>query len=456
MENSELKKQTMPEFNQNEKAKTFNSKLTIKIVLIGVIILLLLIPKTMISFMIDEREETANSAIQKVCEEWSKSQLIIGPTLKYGVVENRIINEDKEGKQIYKNIIVDYELLPENLEIEGDINCENLKRGIYDIITYNSKLDINGYFIFPQEEYVKLKNANQNKIKIDFAISDLKGISEEIEIEIANKKIKLIPSGKGISLYTNELSGEINSDIITPNQKIPFKLMVKIKGSQSINFAPIGKTTKVKINSKYQTPSFFGNILPTKRTVNKNGFSCEWNALYINRDYPQIMEKNYSFTEEINESIFGVELIMPVQHYQKTTRCVKYAMLFLILTFATFFFIEIIQKKNVHPIQYLLVGLALILFYSLLLSFSEHLGFGLAYLISSAMTIIMLTLYTIGILKIKKTAYYVGGILALLYGYIYILIQMETYALLAGSVGLFVILGIIMYFSQKINWRKGE
>ena len=158
----------------------------------------------------------------------------------------------------------------------------------------------------------------------------------------------------------------------------------------------------------------------------------------------------------VSSPAFGVDVLTPVQHYQKSMRSAKYAMLIILLTFVISFFVEIIQKKNIHPFQYLLVGLALCLFYSLLISLSEHIGFFPAYLIASIMTVSMLTCYLGGVLKVWKTARLIGGLLLVLYAYVFVLIQMETYALLAGSLGLFIILSIIMYVSQRINWSSPE
>jgi inner membrane protein len=174
--------------------------------------------------------------------------------------------------------------------------------------------------------------------------------------------------------------------------------------------------------------------------------------MHLNRNYPQVMV-NSRWVTDMDDSEFGVDMLFPVQHYQKSIRTVKYAILIIILTFVVSFFVEIFQKKYIHPFQYVLIGAALCLFYSLLISISEHTGFTVAYCIASLMTVTLITCYMIGVLKIKKTALTIGSLLALLYLYIFLLIQMETYALLAGSIGLFVILALIMYFSQRIQWN---
>ena len=177
--------------------------------------------------------------------------------------------------------------------------------------------------------------------------------------------------------------------------------------------------------------------------------------MHLNRNYPQVLTED-NWNDEVDQSVFGVDMLMPVQHYQKSMRSVKYAMLIILLTFVVSFFVEVLQKKQVHPFQYLLIGLALCLFYSLLISISEHTGFTTAYTVASAMTVSLITCYMAGILKIKRTALTVGALLTCLYVYVFVLIQMETYALLAGSIGLFVILAVVMYVSQRIDWSGRE
>ena len=292
----------------------------------------------------------------------------------------------------------------------------------------------------------------------------------------ADVKLNFTPGVDPHSLVVSGISSKITPQQLFANDSIVhFTIKLKLKGSESIQFTPLGRTTKVAIRSNCQTPSFNGAFLPTEREVSPEGFTSKWEVLEFNRNYSQILKESpyrattnayrditddnlgFQYTNyAITESTFGVNLLFPVDQYQKSTRSAKYAFLIIILTFVVSFFVEIFQKKNIHPVQYLLVGLALCLFYTLLVSTSEHIGFTPAYIISALMTTLLITFYMIGILKIKKTAFTIGGLLACLYAYIFFLIQLETYALLVGSIGLFVILAIIMYFSQKINWYNNQ
>lgn len=448
MENQNLK---LNEERNTKFVSSFNKKLGLKSLLIGVFILLLLIPIKMIESQIENRENTARYAMDEVFNQWSNKQLIMAPNISYNVTS---YYKDKDDKKTYSTTVTK-RVLPNSLRINGEITSQKLKRGIYEIVTYNAPLEITGDFLFTKEELQQLHEATSN-MKINISLSDLKGVSEEIVLILDSQKCTLIPNGEGIIERSKEFSSSINVEEWKAGVSIPFKMVLNLKGSQSLKFVPIGKVTSVNITSNCQTPSFTGEFLPINREVKEDGFSSEWKVSYVNRSYPQMFSVSKEYKSSLEDSSFGVNLLLPVQHYQKSLRCVKYAELFVVLTFVIFFFIEIIQKKKVHPIQYILVGLALTLFYSLLLSISEHLGFTPAYMISSVMTILMLTVYSAAILKIRKTAFFIGGALSVLYMYIFILIGMETYALLAGSLGLFVILALLMYISQRVDWTQAE
>ena len=290
---------------------------------------------------------------------------------------------------------------------------------------------------------------------LNLGIADLRGISEQITVDWGKETLQFNPGLPSDFILSSGVSSVLpQHQKLQAGDSIEFSIQLQLKGSESIQFSPFGKTTQIHLTSNCTTPSFTGAFLPENREITNSGFTADWKVLNLNRNYPQVFTSNQYHNEE-ELSSFGVNLLLPVQQYQQSMRSVKYASLIIILTFVISFFVEVMQKKNIHPFQYLLIGLGLCLFYTLLIAISEHLGFNLAYLISAIMTIILLTLYMRGILKIRKTAFTIGGLLALLYLYIFVLIQMETYALLAGSLGLFIILAVIMYYSQKINWNGG-
>ena len=228
-----------------------------------------------------------------------------------------------------------------------------------------------------------------------------------------------------------------------------FKLSLNLKGSQLLYFTPVGKVTDINLSSDWPNPSFNGAFLPDKREISEKGFKANWNILHLNRNFPQIWTGSQ---HTISKSSFGIDLILPVDNYQKSYRSIRYAILFIGFTFLVFFFIEVLNKVFIHPVQYILVGVALIVFYTLLLSFSEHMKYNLAFIISALSTLLLIAGYVKAILKSSQLSLLISGILTVLYTFIFVIIQLQDYALLIGSIGIFIILGLVMYFSRKIDW----
>lgn len=442
--------------------------LSVKIVLIGLLILILLIPIAMVRGVISERSRNAQDAIREVQDKWSNAQTITGPYLEIPFEEEvtSVSYENNQEKTQIRKIRKSLYVLPENLDISGTLETEILRRGPYEIVVYKTPLELTGTFALPQDKKSRDRKYLLSQASLSIGLSDLRGISEQITVDWDGEPL---PCHSGLPANSIAATG-VTTDLpdLQAGDTVRFSVRLHLKGSQSMQFAPLGRTTRVRLASDCPTPSFNGSFLPEQRDVTDSGFTAAWKVLNLNRNYPQNFTSDWKdqnlntrstrhFGESYNDNplaLFGVDLLLPVEQYQQAIRSVKYASLFIILTFVICFFVEITRKKNIHPFQYLLVGLALCLFYTLLISISEYLGFGWAYLIAAVMTIALLVCYLAGLLKIKRTACLIGGLLALLYAYIYILLQMETYALLTGSIGLFIILAIIMRFSLKINWNN--
>jgi len=246
--------------------------------------------------------------------------------------------------------------------------------------------------------------------------------------------------------------------------RLTFAYGLNLNGSTDLHFTPFGKTTTVQLASNWTAPSFEGAFLPDERVVSDSGFTAEWQVLQLNRNYPQQgvgrfvqssgQDNTYFGTDPVRRmaSTFGLKLLLPIDEYQKTMRSAKYAIYFILLTFLTFFFIEILNRKRLHPIQYLLVGAGVVLFYILLLSFSEHLSFNTAYWIACAAILLLITVYSFFMLRNRKLTVMVFGILIILYGFFYSILQLQDYALLMGSLGLLLILAAIMYLTRNVDW----
>ena len=420
---------------------------SIKVVVIAFLILLLLIPMFMIEDMISERGRTQTDAIAEVGQKWSLAQTITGPyiNLKYPITQ-----EDNGTKKVTMGNVT---LLPDELSIDGQLSTEILQRGIYKVNVYQSELVIKGFF---SSEELRKSNVDMDALQYQRAaiclnLTDMRGLSEQVSITLNDSVYMFEPGMDGRGIESMGVHAIVDLSALKDDRKLPYEM--KLKGSQSIYFTPLGKTTKVALKANWNTPSFDGNYLPEKREITEKDFSAQWQVLNLNRNYPQVFI-NYqnASIKDIQNSNFGVNLKMPVEQYQQSMRSTKYAILIILLTFTVIFFTEIMEKTRIHALQYLLVGLALCLFYSLLLSMSEHIGFSMAYLVASVLTIVLVGGYMLGIIKRKKPAFIMAGLLSVLYIYVFILIQLETFALLAGSLGLFVILAMVMYFSKKIDW----
>lgn len=410
-------------------------KLGIKLLLILIISILLLIPQAIIMDMVNERSSTEGLANLEVNEKWGNGQTLTGPVL--------FIPGDSAANNLY--------ILPETLDIDGKINSRTLKRGIYDFTVYETALTLAGRFSLPKElKAEQLKYLRTDRAKLLFAISDFKGFSDNPALVLNGQPAEL--SSEALHLGSHDaLSCCVDLQSLLDSSNLDYRITVPLKGSDYLYFLPVGRTTSVHLASDCLTPSFTGRYLPAQREVTDQGFTADWKVLALNRDFAQVLN---SHAELKKAQPFGVDLKVPVEQYQQTTRSIKYAYLIILLTFAVVFFVEIRRQTPIHPVQYALVGIALMLFYTLLLAFSEHLTFLLSYLIASVMTIGLITLFMRPLLRNTRAALFIGLLLTVLYTFIYVIMQLESYALLVGSLGIFVILAVAMYASQKINWYQ--
>jgi inner membrane protein len=433
---------------ENEKISFWTrNRLIFKAIIIGILTLLLLIPTVMIRQIIREREDRQEEAGNEISSKWSGKQTLTGPVLSIPYTENY---KDEAGN--VKSVVKYLHILPEKLVVTGELFPEKRYRSIFEIVVYNSKLKYSGYFPQINSEIINVSKTNllPEKAFISFGISDLRGIEDQINFKWNNNSLSFNPGVETNDVIQSGINTRLPvnlSDSFTKQYNFSFDL--NLKGSQRLYFVPVGKITEVNISSKWNSPGFDGAFLPDNRNIDDKGFTASWKVLNMNRNYPQYwLESSY----KIEDSAFGINLLMPMDNYQKSTRSVKYAILLISLTFMIFFFIEIKNTKLLHPFHYILVGLALCIFYTLLVSFSEHINFNLAYIIAALLTIGMIYLYSSSILKDRKLSFLIVSVLFILYGFIFTIIQLEDYALLMGSIGLFTALALIMFYSRKIDW----
>lgn len=412
-----------------------NGRIAVKLLIIFIISLVMLIPQALIMNMIDERDNTESQAAAEIADLWGSSCCLKGPVL--------FVPGDSSAHNLY--------LLPETYDVQGHIATRTLSRGIFDFSVYEAPLQLSGTFVLPKELTAEqLGHLRVDRARILFSIDDFRAYTDNPSLTFASAPVQLSAEGYKLS-SASALSSRVNIQPLLQGGSIPFTLTVPLKGSNSLSIVPVGRTTTVALTSDCPTPSFGGDYLPANRNVTPQGFTADWKVLGLNRDFPQILSSSAALG---NSAGIEVSLRVPVEQYQQTTRSIKYAYLVILLTFAIVFLVENRRQTPIHPVQYALVGLALVLFYTLLLSFSEHIAFGLSYLIASLMTISLITLFMRALLRQWGGALAVGGLLVLLYLFIYVLLQLESYALLVGSLGIFAILAAAMYASRKINWYQ--
>lgn len=413
--------------------ETRRERTGIKLCIISLLCILLLIPWFFIKNTISERGNTESEAEQEVCEKWGTSQLLQGPAIK--------VYTGKDSTS--------YSLLPETLDISGDVQTRTLSRGIYDFTVYDADLVLSGIFVLPSALTAAQRILlERNGWQMTLDLSSLKGLTDNPVVTVGGRTL----TPQEISNEGSRLMWRVDLTPLLQGGSLGYEVRLPLRGSRSLDFVPMGNTTTVRLHSDCSTPSFGGDFLPTERTVTSDGFDAEWRVLALNRSFSQVVTK--ADWRYLDDTAFGVELRRPVEQYQQNERAVKYAFLVVLLTFAVVFFVEVRRERPIHPVQYLLIGIAIMLFYTLLLSFSEHLSFLVAYLIASLMTVAMLTLYLGSIMHDCKVGLVIGGLLAVLYAFIYILLQIESYALLVGSVGLFAVLAVAMSASRKIEWYR--
>ena len=427
-----------------ETAKRIGNTVTFKLITICALILVLLVPTSMVTSLIHERKGRKQGVIDEINYKWGKAQKITGPVIS---VPYRHHIESKDGK--VKTVTKYLHILPDTVDIKSQINPEVRYRGIYEAILYNTTLSIDGLFPRAPLEDLRIpaENIEWSGAFISLGITDMRGIKDRIDATFDGTRLSMEPGVETPDVIKSGVSADIRLD--DTRKAYPFHIAVNLNGSRQIHFAPVGKVTTVTARSEWKDPSFGGAFLPVERKVDEQGFSAKWKVLHLNRNYPQHWKGG---GHDLSQSTFGVKLFSPVDIYQKSMRTAKYALLFIVFTFLAFLISEVMNRLRVHPVQYLLIGLAIIIFYTLLLSISEQINFGVAYLISAGAVISLITGYAKAILKNRMVTLMVGGILVILYSYLYFLLQLEDYALLMGSIGLFVVLSVIMYLTRKIDW----
>jgi inner membrane protein len=416
---------------------------SIKLASIIAVALLLMIPKEMIQSTLNERQQRNIEAYNEAAKAWGGEQHIGGLILYVPVIYT-----GQDGKESTKYLHV----LPESMELNSVISPVRRYRSIYEFVFFDTENSVKGRFVL---RGVADYNSGEGLIKwseakLVMGIDSMEGISQAVRVAFGNEELVLEQGITCKDIFSTGISSKVQI-FHEPEKIIDFSYKIDLRGSGQLSFIPVGRTNAITLTSDWKDPCFSGSFIPVLSNIGESGFTAEWKVIDLNRNYPQFwLDGNYK--EQIGASGFGVKLINPIEDYFKIFRAVKYLFLFIVLTFAMFFLIETVRKQKIHPIQYLLSGSAITIFYILLLSISEHLVFDIAYGVSALAVSVMLCLYSISVLKSIRSGFLTGSAFIVLYAFLFLLLKNQDYALLLGSIGLFLSLGFIMYATKNTDW----
>ena len=382
--------------------------------------LVLQIPILMVRGVVNDRKELSGEVNSEVSSSWGGILVINAPELIIPY-SNLIQKDGKTYKEKSERKISTSEVT-----IDSNVDTEILRRSIYDIPVYTADLTFSGKMSIDNKH---LEN-HDGDIRLSLPVGRTKGIEGRPVVVVAGREYPF-------KAQNNALVAVLPYEVVSASQELSYTIHIKSKGMDRVRFYPSGSIYTVNMKSDYSSPSFKGDHLPVERTVCDSGFTAKWVVTDLN-------------TVSATSSIFDVELIIPASQYQQTERAMKYSFLIILLVFVAIYLVESITRCKINIVQYIVTGLSLCLFYLLLLSISEFLSFGLSYAIASAMTTGALGAYFYGFLKSKFALIFTGAV-AVLYVFIYVLLQMETGSLLAGTLALFLILSVIMYFTRRAD-----
>jgi inner membrane protein len=436
-----------------------NRSLAVKLGAIAFLVLLLIIPLNMIDNLISERQAQRDQVMQDIARSSSYNQKLTGPLLVVPYRKKvRQWKEDAESKQRYvaeSEVSGRLYFLPETFSLDGDIQTELRSRGIYEARLYHANSKISGAFDLPQYLAVgeSFPDYRFEQPFIAIGISDIRGIGNALKLKLNGETINFKP-GTQMELLGNGVHAPLHDIAGSRAEHLEFSFDMELQGTGQFDITPVGRESRVMLKSDWPHPNFSGDYLPVEREIGDNGFTARWQTSFFSTNLEEALKSCIKGADcsQFTSRHFGVSLINPVDQYLKSERAIKYALLFVALTFAGFFLFEVLKRLAVHPIQYGLVGMALTLFYLLLLSLSEHVGFTLAYLISSSGCVLLIGFYVSHVLKSFWRGLGFTVCLGALYALLYGLLSAEDYALLMGSLLLFGLLGVVMVLTRKLDW----
>lgn len=428
--------------------------------------LIIYIPLVMIQSTISERMRFRSDAVRSIATDSVNAQTVIGPVLvipytdEYEETEEIGDAKTPRTRTVQRKVEKRLMVFPNDLRIKGALETDHRYRGIHKVLVYSGQLMLAGDFSLPDRSALTPEKPHSRLTLsapfIALAVEDVRGIRNIPAVTWNGKQIEF-QQGSRLASLKNGMHAVLEPVDLKEKTNAAFSFDLGLDGIERLQFAPVAKNNEVTLESKWPHPQFGGRFLPApkSRTVDGNGFSATWNISSLATSIQhQLATDSLAPSAVANLDYFGVSFIEPINIYSQAERAVKYGLLFVALTFAAFFLFELLKQLPIHPVQYVLVGLALALFFLLLVSLSEHLRFLHAYLIASSACILLIGFYLSYVLRSWKRGLGFGLALTLLYGVLYGLLRSENNALVMGSILLFAVLAAAMVATRKIDWYQ--
>ncbi|MCJ8312546.1 MAG: cell envelope integrity protein CreD [Saccharospirillaceae bacterium] len=442
------------------KPSASQQKLWIKILAILVLFLLLQLPMAFVKDSIKQRANSLADAKHNIEQSFSKSQSIVTPLFVVKYTTTTTSNVWDKNLKNYRSIKTTAQktklIAADQTHIQSDIQTFEKKIGIFSTPVFESNMTVKGTI---PNNLIQLVEAQENFTKIQSIhlvtlINDLRGVTSIPQLKI-NKQNFLFEEGSIIDDSLTGLNVKLNLEVFKSenNKSIEFEFTLPFKGTNSLSIYPVGQNNEVNLSSNWPHPSFNGNFLPSKHNITDEGFEATWKLTSLSSNLSSLLSQcELGHCQKLINASLSVNLFEPVNHYTLSERAVKYANLFILLTFIAFFMFEIFKALSIHPLQYLMVGLSLSIFFLLLIALSEHFNFTTSYLISAFACISLISLYTSFILKSLQRALFISGTLSVIYFALFFILHSEDFAFLMGSILLFVLLTIVMLATRKLDW----
>lgn len=432
---------------------SFTRSVTVRLIVVAVLSVALFVPLMMVWALVGERSGRRDEVAREVSAVWGGRQhvgslaLVIPIDRTPGVATSTATGAPPAERRLV--------VLPETLDLDIQVEPEIRRRSIFEVVLYRARVVATGEFRLPTPEAMALapdETLQPGRATLHIGIADLRGVVAVDTLTWNSAALAPEPATADVALGPG-LSTRVD---VAPDAPMPFRIEMTVAGADALMLMPSGKQTNVSMASTWPSPGFTGVRLPERYETGPDGFTAEWQSTFLSRPFPQMWTGTAAESPiapgRLDESTFGVNLVTPVDHYRQTERAVKYGFLFIVFTLGLVLAREVTAGHRVHPVQYLFVGLALVIFYLLLLSIGEQVSFALAYTIAAAATIALVGSYAARIFGSRRDGFVLTGALTALYGTLFVLLSLEDLALLVGAIMVFVVLALAMYLTRRVDW----